>query len=633
MTISGLSDSPAQPHIVEAIRNGLFTPFLGAGASSLRSLETDLSSHPWDEIMRTLVSIAAGLRTERSLRFLRSFASQRLRLSKCQLDLHLPLVSEPSTAFVKDPIFTNNCLFTLQVELVRATARLTHYFGTRFSEETPSIHRLANCSVPFEAVKDGAEDTVNQLLRAASVARGLLTTDSKLRNSPFLRRYTGIERSLEVQRVHHKLLTLIVILLGSHRKAYDSELMLHREGRVVPVRREIWEGLAPDSGHLRLDAVQWMSELVWYTLRYWIPCYPTTAEMAFELSLMVDDAPPRRAELAQAAQAMENVDPESLAAEVSHLLLYCEECQKDDRDGSRSTKAFYYGVATALQHQYDLFAASRFTAAGKEIVEDPQEEFRQMDDSTVPNEPADRDETPPTPPIVFTTNFDNALENVFEENDLPFHVIYPMLRGSAERGNEQKRKQPVWWFKTFYPKSTRTRPRDRAWIDIIDKNNQQPDMNKIRGPLIVKLHGAPCIEKPEPNSVCWIVLSEVGYLQALGGQANIPTWLNEQLGTGKESRRSLWFLGYSISDWNVRLRLFEHIKESSLGMGMRSTVDREADPYRTAILKNIRVQHWVEDLTRIPDMILHMFRNDKLKKTQRVMQLTERLENLLEEKS
>lgn len=618
MTIPG-----ARPHIVEAIRQGLFTPFLGAGASSLRAEFTDLSSHPWDEVMRTLVSVAAHFNTPRSLKYLRSFVLQRMRPLQGQLDAHLRLVDEPSKFFAKDPIFDDNCLLKLQVELVRSTVVLTNYFGARFSSEAPSIHRLENCFVPFEATTKEAKAVAAQLFKAASVAESLQDCSFAKRNSPFLRRYPGIERGLEARRLYHKILTLIVILLGKkNREIYHLELGHHKEGRVVPVPADVWEGTNPDSGHLRLDAVQWMSELVWYTLRYWLPCYPTTAEMAFELSLMVDDAPPRRAELAQAAQAMENVDPESLATEVSNLMLYCEERQQSDPGGSRSTKAFYHGVATALQHQYDLFAASRITT-------DPHDKYRNGTVSAIKSDSVGRREELP-PPIMFTTNFDNALENVFLENDVVFHVIYPML-GSVEEGDEKKAGLPVWWFKTVYKASSRIRPQNETWKSITDTSSGKPDMSRIEGPLIVKLHGAPCIEKPERNSECWMVLSEVGYLQALGGQGSMPKWLSEQLGTGKESKRSLWFLGYSISDWNVRLRLFEHIKENNASK--RSTVDREADPYRTAILKNISVQHWVDDLTRIPDSILHMFRDDKMKRSDTVLRLTEALKNLLQEKS
>jgi hypothetical protein len=519
-----------------------------------------------------------------------------------------------------------NCLLTLQVQLVRATSRLTDYFGQRFAQETPAIHRLPDCSVPFEVGNPGAKEALTELFGAASEARKLQAVNFKRRNSPFLREYPGIERGIEAQRLHHKLLTLIVILLGRRREAYNAKLKLHVEGRGVPVREEIWNGTAPDSGHLRLDAVQWMSELLWYTIRYWIPCYPTTAEMAFELSLLVDDAPPRRAELAQAAQAMENFDRESLAAEVRSLIAYCDQCQSDKQGGSKGTRAFYYGVATALQHQFDLFKAKREVA-------DPNMKYRNVSNEDHPVEEGHAAEgrtqeaTGLTPPIVFTTNFDNALEQVFAENGLGFHVVYPMLGDEKDRPNGTKL---IWWLKTSYPKSSFSKATDVHWDSIVN-NYEQPDLEQIVGPMIVKLHGAPCMEKPVPTSQWWMVLSEVGYLQALGGQASIPSWLNQQLGNKKESRRALWFLGYSISDWNVRLRLFEHIKVGNIGA--RSTVDREKDPYRTALLKNIKVQHWVEDLTRIPDMIFHMFTTQKFRKSDEVVSLTQKLSDLLQEKS
>jgi hypothetical protein len=625
---AGRPESLAEPHIIDAIRGGSFTPFLGAGASSLRAKTTDVTLQPWKGIISTVVAIASELRSQESLLFVRSFLSQRLRLSLRQLNACLPL-GEPSKIFSKESAFTDNGLLALQVELVRATRRLTQYFGSRFAAETPSIQRLPDCAVLFEVGTPDAKETLTQLFRAAAVARDLNNATFARRNSPFIQRFPGIDRSLETQRLHHKLLSLIVILLGRRREAFNSKLRLHVEGGGVPVREEIWNGTAPDSGYLRLDAVQWMSELLWYTLRYWIPCYPTTAEMAFELSLLVDEAPPRRAELAQAAQALENFDAESLAAEVKNLISYCDECQKHKQDGSEGTRAFYYSIAAAMQHQYDLFVAAPKA--------DPNDRYRDDEDDTEhdnaskmdasksePSEDEKKEDfiSSPIPPIIFTTNFDRALENIFDEVGLGYHVVYPMVKG-LDAPNSQK---PMWRFRTNYPKADETRPVDVPWDDIM--RNNRPDPRKIVGPMIIKLHGAPCIDKPNKNYKHWMVLSEVGYLQALGDQGGMPPWLNEQLGNKKLSRRSLWFLGYSISDWNVRLRLFEHIRERNVGA--RSTVDREKDPYRVALLKRITVQHWVEDLTSIPAMIDHNFRIGKFRRSNEVARLTHELELLLE---
>ena len=619
--IAGRPKSEAEPRIVEAIRGGVFTPFLGAGASSLRAKTTDLTSQPWKGIVDTVVAVASELRTKESLLFLRSFLSQRLRLSSKQLNTFLQVVDEPFKFFVKSPAFNGNGLLALQVELVRATRRLTHYFGTRFAEETPSIHRLPDCSIPFDVSTIAAKETLTQLFRAAAVAKDLKGASFARQNSPFIHKFSGISRSLEVQRLQHKLLTLIAILLGGRTGSYGAKLWSHAEGGNVPVREEILNGTAPDSGCLRLDAVQWMSELVWYTLRYCIPCYPTTAEMAFELSLLVDDAPPRRAELAQAAQALENYDPDSLASEVKDLISYCDECQKNQRDGSKSTRAFYYGIAIAMRHQFDLYVT---TSKG-----DPNDRWRNDRDNAEEEEIAKTNESAKeaadkflgVPPIVFTTNFDSALENIFENAGLGYHVVYPMQSEAGAQGVQNL----IWWFKTFYPKKENMTASNVPWDFIMTKYGPNPE--KIFGPMIIKLHGAPCMTKPDGTSKSWMVLSELGYLQALGGQASMPDWLKEQLGNKKLSRRSLWFLGYSIADWNVRLRLFEHIKEGNVGA--RSTVDREEDPYRVALLKNINVQHWVEDLTAIPAMIDHNFRIGKFPRSGEVSLLAQELEELL----
>ena len=603
-------------NLAKAIRKGHFTPFLGAGASSLRAKQTILSAPPWNQVMKTLVAIASHLKTERSLLFIRSFASQRLRLSDDQLDQELPLPDDSTEERPNrvDPIFRKNALVQLQTELILATVRLTDYFGTRFSQETPSIHDLASCSVPFEPKVTEADDAVRQLLKAAAIAQDLQTESAEKRESPFLRHYPGVRRTLEIQRLYEKLLTLIVILLGDHQKTYDAELTRYRLGSDLPVPAELWAGGTADLGRLRLDAVQWMSELMWYTLRYWIPCYPTTAELAFELSLKVSNAPPRRAELAQAAQALENQLEESdsgaLPVEMANVIAYCEEYQRDFPESARSIKAFYYAIAAAMQHQYDLFA--------KRATSDPMALYRNG-----PAHGVKGTENLPAVPIVFTTNFDNALESIFMDNDIGYHIVFPTVGGG-------KNENPLWWLRTCHAKSQRTSVPDERWDEIPKTDAGQPQTGTLIGPIIIKIHGAPCLAKADVKGRHWLVLSEAGYLQALASAANMPLWFSQQLGAGVESHRSLWFLGYSMSDWNVRLRLFEHCKEGN--KGFRSAVDREADIYRTALLldENIRVEPWVADLDLLPRRLLHMFTNRDLHKGEKVVELVEKLQKLLE---
>jgi hypothetical protein len=558
-----------------------------------------------------------------------------------------PAISAAKEATANDDsLFRRNGLIHLQVELVYSTVKLTEYFGALFAREAPSIHDLASCSVKFDSAADGggedgdededeneddsddlplpagADTAVLQLLKAAAIAKALYDDgDDDKRESPFLRRYTGVKRSLEIQRIHEKLLTLITTLLGDKRKPYEAQLARHRLGETLPIPADVDAGLSSDFGQLRLDAVQWMSELLWYTLRYWIPCYPTTADLAFELSLKVAGAPARRAELAQAAQALENDystsgddERDGLAGEMAHVIRYCEKYQGEMPESVTVTSAFYYAIAAALRYQYDLYRDRCL------LDDEPVMEVTQADAAAEREEEGGR----PTVPLVFSTNYDNALELVFDKNDIGYHVVYPTISG--DRRNS---KGPVWRLKTCFPTSENKRSTDTVWSNVPSPPTTPPRAGQLIGPLILKIHGAPCLEEAAHGFRHCLVLSETGFLDALAG-SNIPVWIKAQLGEERRSRRSLWFLGYSISDWNVRLRLFEHCKGANTGF--RGAVDREADLYRTALLmnENINVEQWIADLGLLPQRLLELFIIHRPRSSQRVEALVHGVRNLLE---
>src|SRR4051794_24154205 len=85
------------------IRNGIFTPFLGAGASSLRSGEIDFDSYPWRDVALTLTAISRPLHA-RSRHFLRSFIKHRLnitsRASESAVNKIVPIDSAPPSLII-----------------------------------------------------------------------------------------------------------------------------------------------------------------------------------------------------------------------------------------------------------------------------------------------------------------------------------------------------------------------------------------------------------------------------------------------------------------------------------------------------------------------------------------------------
>jgi SIR2-like protein len=599
-------DLPGASHSLEAdIRRGVFTPFLGAGASSLWSGEIDLESYPWKQVTMTLTAISFRL-SERSLDFLRSFTQHRLNLSSGEANRIIPTTDNQCLAGVDDKKLGESLLVKLQAELVRATVRLTNYFGVRFSQENPSIYHLENYCVEFDL---GSEDVVGGLARdcparlfaAADIALELQSKRSSQRESPFLDHVPGAHRCLEIQRLYDKLLILIINLIGRNREVYQKELAKHSFHRY-----EVEQGRAVSSGKLRLDAIQWLSDLLWYTVRYWVPCYPTTAELAFELSLAVKDAPPRRAELAQAAQALENLGSGDAAEIVGKLVAYCESVQERREGPDRQTRAFYYSIAAVLQYQFE-----RYERAGLDAQFSFKDRFRadRWDEDGVSNQAI-------PVPIAFTTNFDNALERVFEANDISFHIIFPVLRGA-----DKWKAVPCWQVATHCPKSENQRWVVQDWSSLLDIN----DLPKIefQGPVIVKLHGSPSLKLENATRHC-IVLSEFSYLQVLASRA--PLWLTR--GFREEMGHSLWFLGNSISDWNVRLRLYEDFGGLR---GLRrgwSTVTQDVDIYRTAILERLGVDQHLGDLNDFPGIVLRVLGDDDTIKSLKVSRLVAKLKEL-----
>lgn len=596
-----------------SIKKGEFTPFLGAGASSLRQ-PGDVAD-PWNQVLQSILAINSHLKTKESQQFVSSFVGQRLGIASDEFDQELlRLSNEQGNSGDGESVFYKNGLIRLQVELINGTVRLTEYFGRVFSAETPPIWELASCSVPFDpAALDGA-DAINQLLKAAAIAQDLQGEPDEKRESPFLRHYRSIARSLEIKRLHEKLLTLIATLLGDKRDLYEAELDRHKLGEKLPIPEDVNAGLTSDFGRLRFDALHWMSELVWYTLRYWIPCYPTTAELAFELSLRVPKAPPRRAELAQAAQALENEysasKKGSLAEDMDNIVRYCEHYQEDVPESVVGGSAFYYAIATALAYQFDLYKEQ---SLNDELESDDME----------------RRSGAPTVPLAFSTNFDHALERVFERHDIGYHVVYPVIADGPRDGDVPI----VWRLKTCYPESQRKTSIDTRWVNVPDQPTVPPRPGQFIGPMILKIHGAPCIKESESRFKHWLVLSETGYLEALATASNMPQWIKQQLGQGTLSRRALWFLGYSMSDWNVRLRLFEHCMSGT--QSFRGTVDREADVYRRALLltEKIHVEQWYADLSFLPQRILELFAIDQTRDvtggTDKVAELVRELQRLL----
>lgn len=307
--------------------------------------------------------------------------------------------------------------------------------------------------------------------------------------------------------------------------------------------------IVDDHGHVRPDAtlnlldLVWIGNLFWHALRFDLPYYPTTAELAFQLSLHKASAataargtPPP---LAQAAQAI--TDP------LGHISDWFETYSKH-----RRVSPFYEALAKWLIRTYKDYEASQ----------------------------SGRHRRIPLP-LVFTTNYDREIEEALKAAHCSYHVVLP-LQFVSQHTNERHEpichEKPLWLMKTVQYEGDE---QHISWSyagtteDTTRSNSDDSTDDPYIGPVIVKLHGSPLEKVPTAKTEVKrlpheqksrlesktftieyrhrIIVSESDYLADL--RRDLPVWLRDRLAS---PGRTLFFLGHSVADWNIRLRLADH---------------------------------------------------------------------------
>lgn len=158
------------------------------------------------------------------------------------------------------------------------------------------------------------------------------------------------------------------------------------------------------------------------------------------------------------------------------------------------------------------------------------------------------------PQIIVTTNYDRTLENAFDEAGEPYDVFSYSVQRDAEVGK------------------FRHTPYGATMFRIID--NPDEFYTTIDHTIILKIHGAVGLNRERST----FVITEDDYIDyaALFNPDHIPAMLLEKM-----LRRRFLYLGYSLSDWNLRvflrgLRLRSHFNEPTWAIMNRH---EEWDPF------------------------------------------------------
>jgi SIR2-like domain len=144
---------------------------------------------------------------------------------------------------------------------------------------------------------------------------------------------------------------------------------------------------------------------------------------------------------------------------------------------------------------------------------------------------AARDEGTASPHLlIVTTNYDDMLERALTEAGEEFDLVSYVAKG-PDRGK-------------FLHRPTGKEAR------LIDEPNKYTELSLARGAVVLKIHGAIDRDDPERDSY---VITEDHYIEYLA-QTDISNILPASLMAAMNESHFL-FLGYSLTDWNLRVIL------------------------------------------------------------------------------
>jgi hypothetical protein len=372
---------------------------------------------------------------------------------------------------------------------------------------------------------------------------------------------------------------------------------------------------------LNLMDLIWIGNLFWHSLRFDLSYYPTTAELAFQISLYkvpveirARTTPPL---LAQAAQAM----TDRLRRLTEWFSRYGE---------GRRPSPFYAALAEWLSYTYLRYS-----------------ELKQTGSPRVPV------------PLVFTTNYDREIEEALKALQCDHHLVLPVQFVSHKVGQPYEplaSDVPLWLMKSVHYEDgaathswhyagTVTEEVARSNEDQSDR--YQPTRDHI-GPIIVKLHGSPLEGLPTARVTVddlpheqksrleskkfnveyrhRIIVSESDYLADL--RRDLPLWLRKRL---QAKERALFFLGQSIADWNIRLRLADHAswsdnhehsgevpaRDGAPALPNRFAVNRSLGAFDVAFMGPLGIAYIQAELRQVRNVLENAVLDNRAAKTAR----------------
>ena len=386
-----------------------------------------------------------------------------------------------------------------------------------------------------------------------------------------------------------------------------------RVAREHPVGQPGLDGTST-TANIGQQTLAWLVQLLWHLCRYDDPLLPTSQELAFRLTLKLNYPKPIVGDLAQVAELIEadcgsgNQDPELPEAVNEVIRSWISFCH--NKAGTNVTDC-YSALANAVGR----------TCGAKDATDNrtSQEVLRKY-------------------PLVFTTNYDESIERALcyatvREWDA-VHVLFPICCCSPSgatkstlppdlcppEGTSRPVRQVAWACQTRQCNAMREQTVTKIFWQPGDANQAgrsgSSSLNLVDhlkrrleypGPVVLHLHGAPTIALDELRNANgdlrsaseteqWhhmTLITETGYVQVLAEarSRDMPLAALSQV----QADFGLWFLGYSLSDWNIRSQLYLQIRppvgssRAGRNAGERFAIMHSVDPLKEAHCKALEI--------------------------------------------
>jgi hypothetical protein len=522
----------------DAIKKGKFVPFFGAASPSIRKhfVESSENEKIWGRVFERFTKLQAKiLDIHGEVKYKKYF----LFLEKLAIAHDIKLKEKVD----KIDSAKNDDLLDFQVCILEFLLWCSDKVAERIQNNAILPERLDIPVIDFNDLSDKEKDNTDceKLIKAIFLAIKKLKKSTKNDKIEILLPLRKIEQKFEfyVCKIfcEKPLVGNSKYQIKNFENFLECELCLNGKNESNKINKK-----------LTLGELRWLKELLWWSSRYDVPIYPTSSELAHYISYFLE-VPPiadiRDYDLSLVAGAV-NGAPKNLR----DLFKEIEEKRKLIKDIKASETAEISHEFFKLIAKY-LVCLDRINTETKVV------------------------------PIAVTTNYDSMLETEIEQelknvkNKLKkYRVVFPVWIDQTEDSEGSEIVEKIDWICRTIDLSSDEKSISYSYAEDLVNLFKTDDTCPL--PTLIKIHGAPCIDidsvktklikeyKGQEQKISqidqmkhFVILSESNYLNSL------PIFM------GKDqindiifnSGKSIWFLGYSLSDWDVRVMMLQSMKE------------------------------------------------------------------------